>query len=559
MMSHARITLSLALAACAHAPATAQWSSDPSQALVVAGAPGQQVQPKIVATDDGGCWITWFDNATGGYDVRIQKLDAGGHPTLAPGGLLVADRSFSSTVDYDLAADTQGNAYVTFRDDRGGGINITVNKISPGGELLWGENGFGVRLTNDSDTKNNPKVAPLPDGTVVVGWTHNAGFYVQRLDADGAPLWAGLGVNLSEAGRLYTLSDLVPSSDGAVMALWVRTTTTSFLSSKGLSIQKFTPNGAPLWNGGSQVIIYNPTPAGETPVRSIQNGYFPTMISDQAGGAVVNWYDNGTARNAWIQHILADGTLRFAGDGLPGSTLGGELRLSSAAGYNPDSGEYYLGFKTSNAAQSQWDYRAQRFNTDGTPLWGAGGTTLLPRTNVQSSFDAAFWTNGGFHIFLLENCCGSAGRLFGWRLSPDATAQWPAPHIVNSTLSSKSRLVADATPAGMSMVAWSAGDSQADILAQNVNLDGTLGPAPSCLADLSGSTNPDDPDYGIPDGIVDASDFFYYLDQFVAGNVAVADLTGASDPNDPDYGIPDGIVDASDFFYYLDIFVAGCP
>ncbi len=81
----------------------------------------------------------------------------------------------------------------------------------------------------------------------------------------------------------------------------------------------------------------------------------------------------------------------------------------------------------------------------------------------------------------------------------------------------------------------------------------------TCIADLSGASDPNDPAYGVPDGGVDASDFFYFLDQFVAGNTRVADLSGASDPNDPAYGVPDGNIDASDFFYYLDQFVAGCP
>ncbi len=80
-----------------------------------------------------------------------------------------------------------------------------------------------------------------------------------------------------------------------------------------------------------------------------------------------------------------------------------------------------------------------------------------------------------------------------------------------------------------------------------------------CPADLSGSSDPSDPAYGVADGMTDAADFFYYLDQFVAMNFAVADISGSSDPSDPAYGIPDGALDASDFFYYLDLFVAGCP
>jgi hypothetical protein len=82
---------------------------------------------------------------------------------------------------------------------------------------------------------------------------------------------------------------------------------------------------------------------------------------------------------------------------------------------------------------------------------------------------------------------------------------------------------------------------------------------PACDADFSGSSDPNDPQYGFPDGEADAADFFYYLDQFTTGNVAVADLTGSADPNDPFYGEPDGAIDAADFFYYLDLFVVGCP
>lgn len=80
----------------------------------------------------------------------------------------------------------------------------------------------------------------------------------------------------------------------------------------------------------------------------------------------------------------------------------------------------------------------------------------------------------------------------------------------------------------------------------------------ACAADLSGSSDPNSAAYGVPDTFVDASDFFYFLDQFAADNFAVADLTSSADPNSPGYGVPDGTIDASDFFFYLDLFVQGC-
>lgn len=79
-----------------------------------------------------------------------------------------------------------------------------------------------------------------------------------------------------------------------------------------------------------------------------------------------------------------------------------------------------------------------------------------------------------------------------------------------------------------------------------------------CVADLTGSSNPQHPDYGRPDGQVDVKDFFFFLDRFVAGDLLTVDLTGSANPDDPDYGRPDCVVDIKDFFYFLDHFAEGC-
>lgn len=78
-----------------------------------------------------------------------------------------------------------------------------------------------------------------------------------------------------------------------------------------------------------------------------------------------------------------------------------------------------------------------------------------------------------------------------------------------------------------------------------------------CPADLTGSIDPNDPGYGIPDNIVDSTDFFFYLQLFAASDPD-ADLTGSVDPNDPAFGVPDGVIDAADFFYFLMLFEQGC-
>ncbi|MFG0326958.1 MAG: GC-type dockerin domain-anchored protein [Phycisphaerales bacterium JB037] len=79
-----------------------------------------------------------------------------------------------------------------------------------------------------------------------------------------------------------------------------------------------------------------------------------------------------------------------------------------------------------------------------------------------------------------------------------------------------------------------------------------------CPADLTGSSDPNDASFGVPDGDVDGDDFFYFLDSFNAGTLGVCDLTGSSDPNDASFDVPDGDCDGDDFFRYLDFFAGGC-
>ncbi|MCB9841590.1 MAG: LamG domain-containing protein [Phycisphaeraceae bacterium] len=79
-----------------------------------------------------------------------------------------------------------------------------------------------------------------------------------------------------------------------------------------------------------------------------------------------------------------------------------------------------------------------------------------------------------------------------------------------------------------------------------------------CGADITHGAVPGTPGYGLPNCELTNDDFFYYLAQFAAGNLAVADLTTGAVPGQPGYGVPNGVLSNDDFFYYLAIFAAGC-
>jgi len=107
------------------------------------------------------------------------------------------------------------------------------------------------------------------------------------------------------------------------------------------------------------------------------------------------------------------------------------------------------------------------------------------------------------------------------------------------------------------------GDTDGSVVYCGWNIDdvvikGWTPVASGCRPDLTTTAITGTPGYGTPNGVVNNDDFFYFLAQFAAGNVAVADMTTTAIPGSPGYGVPNGVINNDDFFYYLAIFAAGC-
>ncbi|MEZ6234771.1 MAG: GC-type dockerin domain-anchored protein [Phycisphaerales bacterium] len=90
-----------------------------------------------------------------------------------------------------------------------------------------------------------------------------------------------------------------------------------------------------------------------------------------------------------------------------------------------------------------------------------------------------------------------------------------------------------------------------------------------CQADLTTNAIPGLPGYGVPNGIANNDDFFYFLTLFTTKLgcgvgpgftrcPSPPDLTTNAIPGTPGYGILDGFISNDDFFYYLTLFATGC-
>ncbi len=540
-----------------------QFSSDPFALPAVGDLGGDQTQSKVRMMPDGSFYVSWFDNRSGGYDVYLQRYNAAGVEQWPHNGVLIADRSLSSTQDYDMRADSAGNAVLVYRMDAN---TIQLTKVDATGSIVWSS----AVSPATAVARNTPRFCILSDGNYMVGWseapTNPSAVKLQKVNASGTP--TGALTTLIETLPVikpYTLCELQPGEAGSCIALWVRSFGTGATTSKYLHAQKFDSAMTPLWPDVSPTVlgvaIYDPAPGSAYPLGggtysatqggSIQIGYFPTFEPDGSGGAVFSWYENAGLRLAFVQQVSAAGVKRWATDyGRPVTDAdAGFYKISASSAYDAANNDIYVSYTRTNTTQNQWGTNVQKIDAAGNLAWGALGTTVsAPDANQESFVQTALRPQGGCYVLGLEGRPSTATSGVVQAALVDAAGSLvftPAIHEVCSNLSSKGRLWVAPTPTGGAVMTFnSGGNGGSDVLLANIRANNTQGTCPADLGRQGGLAG--------PDGRNDNNDFIVFIDYFFAAN-ALADLGVQG-------GVPgqDGAFDNNDFVVFIDLFFAGC-
>lgn len=461
--------------------AWAQWSSDPNQNLALSDIPdADQVQPKVVPLADNGFFVSWFNNnpndpPPNGYDTYLQRLDANGYEQFMHEGIQIAKLTNSSTEDYGLDIDSQGNALLAFLDTRENPDyqQVTVTKVSPSGEQLWGAN--GIQLTSGDPEAHQPKVAGTTDGGVVVAYTAYGPKYsfvvIQKFDANGKPLWASTslqnnGIILSENKADYQVSDLHASDNGSVILSFSRDT--GFRSNRYLYAQKFSASGQALWGAG-YVKVWDG--------GSLQLGNYPSFLPDGNGGAVFAWYSSSPTLEVHVQHLNADGQELFPHNGSVPSIDGSHIRVSPSASYDPSTQEVFVSYEEEDSLQSMSGVSAQKFDASGNRQWGDTGLVIVPLQNNNNAeiFERTVQIGDGIFVFWVDQQVTQQGTIQGVKLNNDSSTAC-SQFAVSSVLSSKSRPWTAQAANDNTVIAFQDGrDGNSNLYIQNINPDCTLG------------------------------------------------------------------------------------
>lgn len=474
-MNRLHRSLPALLLSCVPLAAHAQWSDNPADNLVVSDIAGGNVQPQIVPTPDGGFYVSWFDNIAAGFDVHLQRLDAGGNALWPHNGVLVADRDYSSTYDYGIAADVDGNAYVTYNCCEGGAADqhIAVSKFSPDGSPAWGPD--GIRVSGTDEAVYNAYVDAAADGSVVVAWSCDGGVRAQKLDADGNPLWQEGGVLVDQPSGLKLLGGVRFDPDGNAIVSW----SNQAGAARILTAQKLAgADGTPMWNGGTGVRVFSE--------GNLQFGYYPPFLADGAGGGV--FWDYDYSGGIWVprvQHLDADGNALLGAAGVIGTTEPLHDHVSTSATFDPASGDIYLVWDETYIENMQnYDgVYAQRIDADGNRAWGDTGKVLVEPVISTDSLHAisqliALPAPGGFVASWVTGATPAVDQpLTAARLDADGDYVWASQDVVVESLGATSNAVGAVSHDGGFAWAWQDGaDDAQTIRAQNVNDDGSLGP-----------------------------------------------------------------------------------
>jgi len=340
--------------------------------LAVVTTAGEQVVPKVATGIDGTTWFSWYDNAGGNYDVRIQLLDREGTPMFDPAGILVSDLSSDTWVtDYSLITDTDGAAVLAFNDMRAGNFDPFAYKVSTAGDMVWFADGVALGPSEGDDFF--PKIARAPGGETVYAWERVSGgdtsneVILQRLTPAGAPMWGtGLvieGVVDARAVRPW----IAAASDGTVIVIWMDTPDIMSYD-RTIFARKIDAGGAAVW--GTDTIVVDD--------QELPFFYDPVLVADDDGGAWVAWTAiiGGALSKSFVQHIDRDGQGTMPGGRLELSTSMSSHQYDPALAFVATTGELVAAWREESGGES--GIYAQRFTSTGVRGWATTGLELVP-------------------------------------------------------------------------------------------------------------------------------------------------------------------------------------
>ena len=457
-----------------NASGAVEWTAD---GVALCTAVGNQEIPQIIPDGEGGAIVTWYDWRSGTIDLYAQRVNASGAVEWTADGVALCTTT-GSEGSCTIISDGGGGAIVAWQDFRGAESDIYAQRVNASGVVQWKAD--GVVLCAATGYQYYPTITSDIAGGAIVTWfdyrsESSYDIYAQRVNASGAVLWTVDGVALStEAGDQQNTHIISDGASGAIV-IW--------RDSRGGSMeydiyaQRVDALGAVQW-----------TADGVPLCAATGTQDSPAIASDGASGAIVMWSDSrGGAMeyDIYAQRVDALGTVQWATDGVPLSTATGDQYWPAIV--SDDAGGAVITWKGSGVSS---DIRAQRVDASGAPRWTVAGVAVCTSTGDQQIPRICADGAGGAVVTWQEQRSENFD-IHAQRMNESGAIQWTASGVslCAATGDQKNPQICS-DGAGGAVVTWQ--DTRSgnfDIYAQRVNASGavlwTTDGVPLCTASAS--------------------------------------------------------------------------
>ncbi|MFM0502700.1 hypothetical protein [Paraburkholderia caffeinilytica] len=452
------------------------WSNDASENLIVSQSTSDVAATSICPTPDGGFYVSWFDNANG-YSLYLQRLDVRGNAMWETNGKLIYQRNVYSTIKYGLSIDSDGNALIGIDSGIAAlhvpGGQVLAFKVSPAGELLWGPT--GITLSPPDESVSSVLCCGTSDGGAAFIWGKTEQedlIRVTKLDSAGNPLWTASVARDTPDANL-TPASIVASDNGSVIYAFVQAIDKMSGTYHSVLAQKLAAaDGANLWGDAPVTVVDSSVATAIT----LPMGEMPTLIPDDAGGAVLGYPLADTALRIYVQRVTSTGQTSYAPNGVP--VTGDQIEASAARfGFDPRTGRLYIMWNANVLEMSS--VRAQCVDNAGTLLWDDAGIALMAYEPLALTSPVAMLpVPGGVMAAWIQPPPQGANlpqplRVSMLDLNGAPVWQEPVVDVKTAATTTTTDPVGALSTTDYAAFAWTSDDNS--VRAQNINPDGTLG------------------------------------------------------------------------------------
>lgn len=361
-----------------------------------------------------------------------------------------------------IVSDGIGGAIIFWTDCRDGTLtpigqcrywDIYAQRVNADGEMLWAADGVPV-ATGEPRQHAETAVEDGAGGAIVIFYvgdldTH---VYAQRIDAAGAALWPAGGIPLCTSPGRKGVPQVISDGAGGAIVLWTDWRDGLYEPWGDLYAQRVDASGAVLWA------------ADGAPIRTIgEQKDLARMISDGAGGAIINWQEyDGTKWRVRAQRVNPSGTMLWGPDGVCVRATEWDQKFNSIAA--DGTGGAVIVWQDMQLVHDA--VYAQRFDSNGSPLWGSDGILVWVGYTMSPAYLVADGA-GGTIVFIRY------GDLLGYRLAGDGSLTWPAGGITLNGIAG----ISDSAPdgSGGALLTWKDDRSGGyDIYAQRISGSGAI-------------------------------------------------------------------------------------